>query len=180
MTKIIKSFIKEIVPIILGILIALYINNWNQNRKDEKYINKMITSIDKELKESNKDIEEKIPLQRRLIDTLNFYKNDDKTSILNIMRKADGVLLPSIKINSWKAISSSKIELMKYDRISTMANIEEEKENLLSKTRILTNFTSQNIKETDADKKELIVLFMQEIIISEIGLQKEIKEIITD
>ena len=78
------------------------------------------------------------------------------------------------------APSSSKIELMKYDRISTMANIEEEKENLLSKTRILTNFTSQNIKETDADKKELIVLFMQEIIISEIGLQKEIKEIITD
>jgi hypothetical protein len=180
MKKIIKSFIKEIVPIILGILIALYINNWNENRKDEKYINKMITSIDKELKDSNKDIEEKIPLQKRLIDTLDFYKNDDKTSILDVMMKVDGIHIPSIKINSWKAISSSKIELVEYNRISTMADIEEGKENLLLKTRLLMDFTYQNIKETDIDKKEFVLLMMQDIIISEIGLQEEIEGIIKD
>src|SRR5690554_1879820 len=125
MKKNIKSFIKEIVPIILGILIALYINNWNENRKDEKYINQMITSIDKELKESNKDIKETIPLQKTLIDTLNFYRKDDNVSIGDVMMKANGVHIPSIKISSWKAISNSKIELMDYDRISALANIEE-------------------------------------------------------
>ncbi|QCW98985.1 hypothetical protein FGM00_02205 [Aggregatimonas sangjinii] len=178
MKKIIKSIIREIVPIILGILIALYINNWNENRKDEKYIHQILLSIDKELKESNESINEKIPLQKTLIDTLEFYKNNDTISILNVMMKADGISIPSIKISSWKAISSSKIELMEYDRISALADIEEQKENLLSKTQLLMDFTYQNIKETGADKKELIALMMRDIIVSETGLKEEIKGVV--
>jgi hypothetical protein len=47
MKKYIKAFFKEIVPIIIGILVALYINNWNENKKDEKYINQILSSIKK-------------------------------------------------------------------------------------------------------------------------------------
>ena len=45
----IKSFFKEITPITVGILIALYINNWNENRKDRNYISKITSSINLEL-----------------------------------------------------------------------------------------------------------------------------------
>jgi len=69
MKKITIAFFKEIIPIIVGILIALYINNWNENRKDKNYINQISTSINKELTETNDDIIETLSKQRTLIDS---------------------------------------------------------------------------------------------------------------
>jgi hypothetical protein len=137
MKKNFKAFFKEIVPIIIGILIAIYINNWNEDRKDKNYINRISASINKELTETNNDIIDKLAIQERLIDTLDFYKKNSETSIIDIMMKVNGVSVPSIKISSWKAISNSKIELMEYDKISSLSNIEEQKELLTIKSNNL-------------------------------------------
>ncbi|SHK32015.1 hypothetical protein SAMN04488007_2737 [Maribacter aquivivus] len=174
------EFFKEILTIIVGILIALYINNWNEDRKDAKYINKIFVSMDKELKESNDDIKKKMPQQQTLIDTLGFYKKNDSISIFDVMMKVNGVQIPQIRISSWKAISSSKIELLEYERVSALANIEEQKELLLSKTQYLMNFLYPNIKDTSFDKKELIMFMMKDIMVTERDLQKEIEMAIQD
>jgi len=87
MKKIIKVFIQEIVPIIIGILIAMYINNWNEDRKDRKYINQIFSSINKELAETNDEIIDKIPLQKSLVDTLDFYSEYNKVSLIDIITK---------------------------------------------------------------------------------------------
>ena len=176
MNKILKSFLKEIVPIILGILIALFINNWNENKKNKKYIDHMLSSLNEELNETDKDIQKKIPLQKTLIDTLDFYKNNDKISIFDVMMKVNGVQIPRIRISSWKAISLSKIELVQYDQISTMTEIEELKELLHSKTKYLMNFTYPIIKETGMDKKELLMLMIRDIIATEVDIHEEIKK----
>ncbi|WP_073245012.1 hypothetical protein [Maribacter aquivivus] len=180
MNKNIMEFFKEILTIIVGILIALYINNWNEDRKDAKYINKIFVSMDKELKESNDDIKKKMPQQQTLIDTLGFYKKNDSISIFDVMMKVNGVQIPQIRISSWKAISSSKIELLEYERVSALANIEEQKELLLSKTQYLMNFLYPNIKDTSFDKKELIMFMMKDIMVTERDLQKEIEMAIQD
>lgn len=180
MNKTIIEFFKEILTIIVGILIALYINNWNEDRKDAKYINKIFVSMDKELNESNDDIKKKMPQQQTLIDTLGFYKKNDSISIFDVMMKVNGVQIPQIRISSWKAISSSKIELLEYDRVSDLANIEEQKELLISKTQYLMNFLYPNIKDTSFDKKELIMFMMQDIMVTERDLQEEIEGAIQD
>jgi site-specific recombinase XerD len=176
----VKKFLKDMIPVLLGVLIALWINNWNENRKNTEYITKIKSSINKELKETNDDIIKELSFQKTLIDTLNFYRTNDKVSIFDIMLKADGIHMPSIKINSWKAISRSKIELLEYEKISALASIEEQKEILESKTDLLINFLYPNIKETGSDKKELIILMMQDIIVTEKGIQKEIQALIID
>ena len=180
MKKNIKGITKEIFTIIVGILIALWINNWNENRKDKKYINQISSSINKELAETNEDIIDKIAIQKSLVDTLDYYKKDDKTSIFDLVMKVDGIYIPSIKINSWKAISNSKIELMEYDKVSTLANIEEQKEILKIKSQNLMNFIYPNIKETGIDKKELLKLMMLDIISTEITIQKQIEGMTSD
>jgi hypothetical protein len=177
MKKNFKAFFKEIVPIIIGILIAIYINNWNEDRKDKNYINRISASINKELTETNNDIIDKLALQERLIDTLDFYKKNSETSIIDIMMKVNGVSVPSIKISSWKAISNSKIELMEYDKISSLSNIEEQKELLTIKSNNLINFVYSNIKETGIDKKDPFKLMILDMISTEIGIQGEIMEI---
>ena len=56
-------FLKDIIPVIAGILIALFINEWNSERKDEAYINQVFSTISQELKESKEDIIVTIPQQ---------------------------------------------------------------------------------------------------------------------
>ena len=56
-----KQIIKDIIPVIIGILIALLINNWNEDRKEKKYLNQIFASINKELEESRIDLKENIP-----------------------------------------------------------------------------------------------------------------------
>ncbi len=180
MKKYIKQFVKEIIPVIVGILIALWINNWNENRKDKKYINQISSSINKELAETNQDILDKIVIQKSLVDTIDFYIQDPKISLLDITIKAKGIYIPAIKINSLKALSNSKIELMEYKKISALANIEEQKEMLKMKSERLPDFVYANTKETGKDKKEFMKLLMLDIINTEIALQKEIESIIKD
>ena len=180
MKKIIKAFFKEIVPIIVGILVAMYINNWNEDRKDKNYINRISTSINKELTETNNDILEKLVKQRILIDSLVFYLKDNQISLDKIIRKSRGIYIPTIKINSWKAISNSKIELMDYDKVSTLADIEEQKDLLRIKAQKLIDFIYSNYKETGEDKKQFMKIMMSEIISTEISLQKDIEKIIKE
>ena len=178
MKKNIKAFIKEIIPVIVGILIALYINNWNENRKDKKYISQISSSINKELSETNKDLIDNLITQKSFVDTLNFYSRDNKISVLDITIKSKGIYIPAIKINSFKALSNSKIELMEYSKISALANIEEQKEILKMKTERLVNFVYSNTQETGKDKKEFMKLLMLDIISTEKALQKGIESIL--
>ena len=180
MKKYIKAFIKEIVPIIVGILIAMYITNWNENRKDKNYINQIFLSINKELLETNEDIIDKISIQKSFLDTLDFYLENNKISLLDITIKAKGIYIPTIKLNSWKAISSSRIELVEYDKVSALANIEEQKERLKMKTEKLENFFYLNTNETGKEKKEFMKIIMLDIIGTEIPLQKGIERIINE
>lgn len=173
-----KYFLKEIIPVTIGVLIALSINNWNENRKNKNYISQISSSIDKELNETTEDIIANKTIQKTLVDTLDFYKNDDKISLFDILKKVNGIHMPTIRINSWNAISNSKIELMKYDKISALANIEEQKEILKAKTQNLMNFIYPNIKETGIDKKELLKLMMLDIITTEETIQNQIDRII--
>lgn len=180
MKRNIKTFIKEIVPIIVGILIALWINNWNETRKDKNYLKQITSASNKELTDTKEDIKVNLVLQKSYIDTIDFYLSDDKISLIDITVKSKGIYVPTIKINAWKSISNSKIELLDYEKVSALANIEEQKEVLKSKTTRLADFLYLNPKETGKDKKEFLKILMLDIIGTEESLQNAITEILTE
>ncbi len=180
MKKYLKQFIKDIIPIIAGMLIALFINNWNENRKDAKYIDQIFTAMTKEFKESNKSISDILPKQKMLLDTLNLYKNDENLSIIEIVIKAKGINIPTIRMNAWKAISNSRIELIDYDKLSSLANIEEGKNILRMKTQKITDFTYSNLNNKSKGKKHIMSILISDIINSEKSIQEEINKVLNN
>lgn len=178
-TSYLKTFFKDLIPVIVGILIALGINNWNENRKESNYMKQISLSIDKELSETNDNITENLIIQESFIDTLHFYMQNEKTSLLEITNKLNGFHLPTIKINSLKALSNVKIELMEYDKISALASIEEQSAILKTKSERLANFLYPNLKETDKEKKEFMKLLILDITGTEKALQYEIQKILS-
>jgi len=173
-----KQIVKDVIPVILGILIALIINNWNEDRKDKNYLNQIYESIQKELKESNLDLKEKIPKQQRLVDSLTVYINDETVSIFDIIQKVNGIYSPRIKNNSWKAIANSRIELIEFEKLSIFSELDESKKNLEYKQDKISDFLYENIKNTSQEKKEVLMLMVSEVISSEKYVQLEIEKLI--
>jgi len=167
----IKQLIREIIPVIIGILIALFINNWNEDRKDQQYLTKISKSIEKELAESIADIEEVIPKQLASMDTIDNYLNNEAVSLFDVVVRANGIHAPDIKTNTWNAVANSKIELITYEKLSQLANIEEGKENLKMRSEKLIDFIFQYYNQTDSGKKSVLKFMILDVI----GAEKELK-----
>lgn len=171
------NFLKEIIPVIVGILIALFIDNWNESRKEEKYIEQVFSIIDSELKGTNEEIKEIIPLQNSLIDSLEFYADNKNVNILDIVKKSKGIQIPKIRINAWKSVSNTKIDLVNYKKITSLSDIESLKEILEDKTAYLLTYLYSNLYETEKSKKETLKMLVTDIIQTEKTTQQLIENI---
>lgn len=175
-----KQLLKDIIPVILGILIALLINNWNDERKEQKYLNQIFISINNELKESIESLEDNIPKQERLVDSLKADLNNESVELFEIIKKAGGIWSPRIKNNSWKAIANSRIELIEFEKLSALSELETSKNNQDYKLRKIMDFTFDNIKSTDREKKEVLMMMVSEMVSSGKYLQSEIEDLIEE
>lgn len=178
--KQLSQLVREIVSVIIGILVALFINNWNEDRKDKIYLNQIFSSIEKELEESLLDIEEVIPKQQNSINSIQKYLNNEEYSIYDIITRSNGVHAPRIKTNSWNAIANSKIELVAYEKLSALADIEERKENLRWRLEKQMDFMFQNMEKTDKRKKEMLMMTIMDMVGAEKELQSQIEEILNN
>lgn len=176
--KNIRWFFKETIPVIIGILIALLINSWNEDRKDKKYLNQIFSSIESELEESNLDIKRVIPKQLASADTINVYMNNEKVTLYEIMMKSNGIQKPVIKTNSWNALANSKIELIEYEKLSILSDIQERKENLNQRIERQVKYGFQNFEKSDRNKKMIFQMMILDIIGAEKELQNKIEELI--
>lgn len=168
-------FIKEIIPVIAGILIALFIDNWNSERKDRIFINQVYATISNELKESKEDIKSIIPQQESLINSLELHSDNTNVTILNIVMKSKGIYIPQIKTNAWRSVSNTKIDLIDYKKITALSNIDELKETLKNKTEYLMSFLYSNIHETDKNNKQTLKMILLDIMQTEKTLQQSIE-----
>ena len=56
------------VPVILGILIALFINNWKENRANERYVERALTTFSMEINENLSSITVVLPRHYALME----------------------------------------------------------------------------------------------------------------
>ncbi len=58
--------IGEILLVVIGILIALYINNWNEDRKVRQEVNKMLMQLKTEYQENLEQLDQKIAMRKEI------------------------------------------------------------------------------------------------------------------
>lgn len=90
-TKYFKYAIGEIVLVVIGILIALSINNWNENQKKNKQLDAIYTIIEQNLKTDLKTI--KVPIE--------FYEKLDSTLLSILTTTYPSSFLDSINKNNY-------------------------------------------------------------------------------
>lgn len=120
-----KKIFVDIIPVLVGILLALFINNWQQSNSEAAYIKNSIEFIIKENEENVKELQHALTRQKKFVDTLLVYLEDDAYSLAEVMRKTNGVYTPDLKSTTWKfLVQDSKHTLVSYEFINQLAEIE--------------------------------------------------------
>lgn len=171
MLKYLKRVLQEMVPVILGILIALFINNWKEDRANEKFVEKALITISTEVAENHSSVSEILPRHYQLLEQLIEEADNDSLTIAKIITDAGGVQLPTIRSASWKFFLNSKTELIDYPVISALIEMDESKRVMDIKFEQFLTYAYQYMNASDREGKELFIAYFSNLVDSEETLQ---------
>lgn len=174
--KVVKKTMIEMVPVILGVLIALFINDWKQNKENEQFLNRALESIDKEMKLNIEEFNRTLPMQYAMIDTIEFYIDNDEVSLTEIFVKTKGLQVPTVKNTSWRSFLNSKMELVNFDVISKLTDIEETKRFMNRKLDGMMDFVFDNLESAESKVKKNLIMQMLNLLDSEEQLLNSYEE----
>jgi hypothetical protein len=148
--KYLKYAIGEIILVVIGILIALQINNWNENRKLNDHRKELISNLITDFTATNENIDLAIKKREDELDRMNtFYgliKNKKQTISVDSLRKLSTVFFaednfkPNISSYN-EAVSNGDLKLLK-NRLFTK-NIETFFE-AIDSYKLIHNFGGEN------------------------------------
>lgn len=171
----IKSFIgffKEIIIVVLGVLIAVGINNYKENCEEEKFVSKTLSAIENEIEQSELEVEKTSKKHLQIVDSIHAAIHNDNESLGQLMNRIGGIQSPDVKNIGLRFFISNKAELVEYDIISRLNDIENYTNSLHTKMNRMLDFLYENIEKKDAVIKEKFIYHLANVINSEQELLK--------
>ncbi|PHN07516.1 hypothetical protein [Flavilitoribacter nigricans] len=167
MLKKLKKLLTEMVPVILGILIALFINNWKESTEDEQFLDRAFAAIDQEIEENRTSIQNALTTHENLMDTIGVYQNSGGKSLEAILIDTDGLKYSTVRNTVWKFFVGSKTELIDYQVISQLSSIEESKLLMDAKFNKLMDFLYLHMDRNDPQSLRLFAIHLSNVMNSE-------------
>ena len=142
-SKYFKYAVGEIVLVVIGILIALQVSNWNQERQEKAklnvYLEKMREELEQELKITEKEVQ-KIEslrfLQKRALEILTAKNKKDIPELINVLGSV---------ATAWSSSQSSEI----FDEFISQGLLSKVQDTILKEALINLKDAMVNFKETD-------------------------------
>ena len=161
-SRYLKYAIGEIILVVIGILIALSINNWNENQKQKKQLDAIYTTVEQNLKTDLKNIKVPIEFFKTLDSTLTkILTTNYSTSFLDSINETNYLTCIPCKSNINRYESFEKqdngLELLKKYEDNESINGNEFSQDIIkfytTQGKNLTTFSELLIKETYSNLK---------------------------
>jgi len=166
------KFLKEIAIVVIGVLIAVSINKIKENIDNRNYINKTLNTIEKEINQSEVELEKVLSKHLLTVDSISANINNKKESLTDIVFRLGGIQGAEIKNIGLRFFISNKADLMEYEVISKLSDIEIASKLINDKMDRLVDFTFANMDKKDRISKEKFLLHLKNLINTENGLLK--------
>jgi hypothetical protein len=151
-----RFLLKEMIPIILGILIALFVNKQVDQNKQEQYLEKVMSSIRSEFSENVVELEAHIKEHNTFIAILEEHIGSDSLSLGEILNTTHGIQLVGIKNTTAQTLLNSNIHLTDFEKLSPLVDIQEGKTQLkLIEQELMRKIYSSLGSHDDIDKQVL-------------------------
>ena len=170
--KALKKIAIDIVPVLAGVIIALFINNWNEDRNDARFIDQTLAALQLEIAASKADADEIVPKHLLLYDSLQQHLEDDSLSILQMIQITSGIQYFTIENAAWQALLNGNIQLVDHPTFARLNQIDVFKGSLQRHVERLNNFVMNNVTETSKESKMKLMLHIHNLIDTEQRVQE--------
>lgn len=168
-----KKLALDMIPVILGVLIGLLINDWKEGFDEKKYLQKALDAIEQDIVSSKNSLVGVLDSQQVLMDSLQFYAENDTVTLLDVFYKAKGLKAPIMKDIAIEFFTSDRGDLIDYQFISIMAEMKDFKVIVNEKFDRLTAYVNEEMYGTTYQVKEKTLILLADII----GSEKDLIEI---
>ncbi|MFY0689014.1 MAG: hypothetical protein JXQ90_17720 [Cyclobacteriaceae bacterium] len=166
----IKKFGYDMLPVLAGVLIALFINNFQESRRDRAFVDKIIENIISENQLNIEKIGEVKDKQKRTIDTLRYYRKNPDVTVFDCIRKVNGLSTPDIHTNAGQFLLSSGQTMVNVDLLMELSAIHQEVENFEIGQREIITTLYDKLTSSDEASKEVIMLILYDILNYEVNI----------
>jgi hypothetical protein len=173
MKDLLNSFLSKMVPVIMSILIALFVNNWKADLDNQRFIKRAFDSIEQEITENKSSVEDVLERHLVVLDSFQSHIESTDLSLVDIIAEANGVQYPVLKSTAWKFYAGHNIELIEYQTISMLSEIDESKRLMDIKFDKLMDFVYVNMNKTDSETKNLFIIHLSNVVDSEQQLDEQ-------
>jgi len=146
-------FLQEISIVVIGVVIAVSIGNYKENANNERYIEKTLLAIENEIELSQTEIDTVLRRHIKLYEILGSEMGVDEQTLGELISSSGGFQVASIKNISLRFFISNKAELLEFQLISQLLDIELKSEMLSSKIKLLSDFAYGNVNEGNDEVK---------------------------
>src|SRR5918994_4871760 len=92
----------ELLTVIAGILIALFVNSVQEKRNDKKILDETLHALSAEFDKNRENIKNVSHRLQRFRDTLEFYKDDESLSVYDLTLKSPGLTAVDLFTTNWQ------------------------------------------------------------------------------
>ncbi len=160
-------FLQEIAIVVVGVLIAVSIGNYKEKMDNKKYIQKTLSAIENEINLSQEEVNAVLIKHTNLIDSLSNKIYDNEQNLGEIIGNLGGVQFPLIKNVSLRFFISNKAELVDFELISQLLEIEEQTNMLSDKMKRLADYTYDNMNDKKVESKIKFAYLLANVIDTE-------------
>jgi len=169
----------DFIPAFLGVLVALLLNEWKENKKENEFITNSIISIYKDNKINLERISSQITLLERQCDTLFKYVSDKDMSILDIVRKSNGFHTREFTQISWKILVNSQLaNKIHYHLLIQLTSLSKEIETVDASIEKITTIIYNQAESKSSNNKYRLYIIEKDLLVTSKKLHE--KAIILD
>ena len=158
-----KKIILDFIPAFLGVLIALILSNWKDQRKENEFLQKSIIGIYNDNVINLQSINSQIYHFEKHIDTIKHYCEAKNLRIIDILGKNDGFQSYSIKLPSWNILQNSpSIIKIDYKLLSLLTEMNDNVETLEAYNINVSNILYNSLESNDKNDKNRIFVLIKD------------------
>jgi len=163
---------REIVIVVIGVLISISIYNYKEKLDNEQYIKKTLLAIENEIKLGQSDVDTVLNRHLALLDYIGNNIDNEEETLYEIIADQGGIQFPDVKNIGLRFFIANKAELVDFDVISMLSEIETNKNMLTSKFDKLLEFSYENMYDNDVETKTKFAVYLSNVVDSEQTLLK--------
>tara|TARA_R110001592_G_scaffold363155_2_gene680827 strand:- start:14696 stop:15271 length:576 start_codon:yes stop_codon:yes gene_type:complete len=163
-SKGILYFLREVSIVVIGVLIAVSIGNYKESQDNAQYLEKTLIAIENEIEISQIELDTVLKRHIRLYEILENEIGENDQSLGELVSGSGGFQVASIKNVSLRFFVSNKAELLEFELISQLLEIELMTGMLSDKIKLMSDFVYDHVNEGNDEVKIKFAYLLANII----------------